>query len=138
MSRYESKYSNGKPVTGAQYITEVVCENKARIENKDLHYRFWVEPYWEKYYKNQIASAYKLIKKYDPVCIAKALSKGSGRKIFSLRANHLIPLIEKEQSKLDEAKKTQTITNVKKDNIVVKKHKEKTNILNTLEELDNG
>lgn len=138
MTQYISKYSNGKKIGAAQYITEIVCENKARRENKDLHYRFWLEPYWEKYYKNQIASAHKLVKKYDATCIAKALTRGPGRSIFSLRANHLIPLIEMEQKKLELSKQKDTISNVKQDNIVVKKYKHKKNILDTLEDLDNG
>jgi len=138
MTQYISKYSNGKKVGAAQYITEIVCENKARMEDKDLHYRFWVEPYWEKYYKNQIASAHKLVKKYDANCIAKALTKGAGRRIFSLRAKHLIPLIEIEEKKLSLAKSQKTIADIKTENIVVKKHKNKKNILDTLEDLDNG
>ena len=138
MNKYISKYSNGKKVTAAQYITEIVCENKATMENKDLHYRFWVEPYWEKYYKNQISSAHKLLKQYDAICVAKALSKGKGKRIFSLRAKHLIPLIELEEQKLKNSKSTQTLINVKKDNIITKKNKHKKNILDTLEDLDNG
>jgi len=46
VDKYISKYSNGKQVSAAQYITELICENKARIEQKDLHYRFWNNKEW--------------------------------------------------------------------------------------------
>ena len=38
--KYISKYSNGKEVSAAQYITELICENKAKQDKKDLHYKF--------------------------------------------------------------------------------------------------
>ena len=38
---YPSRYSNGKTVSAAQYITELICEHKANIEKLDLHYKFW-------------------------------------------------------------------------------------------------
>ena len=38
--KFESKYSNNKMVSAAQYITELICENKAKIDKKDIHYKF--------------------------------------------------------------------------------------------------
>jgi hypothetical protein len=61
---YPSKYSNGKFVSAAQFITEMICENKAVKENKDLHYRFWSNKQWASFYRSQIASAHKLLKEY--------------------------------------------------------------------------
>ena len=46
---YISKYSNGKEVSDAQYITEIICEKKAKREKKDLHYRFWLNKEWENF-----------------------------------------------------------------------------------------
>ena len=48
---YISKYSNGKKVSDAQYITEIICEHKAKRDKKDLHYRFWLNKEWEKFFK---------------------------------------------------------------------------------------
>ena len=41
-NKYPSKYSNNKTVSAAQYITEIICEKKAKREGKDLHYIFWL------------------------------------------------------------------------------------------------
>lgn len=100
MDKYISKYSNGKPVSAAQYITELICENKAKKDKKDLHYRFWTTKCWERYYKDQIASAYKLLKKYDAKAIISALKSGEGQKVYSLRAPFLEPIIEEMVTKI--------------------------------------
>jgi hypothetical protein len=104
-NRYPSKYSNGKTVTAAQYITEIICENKARYDKKDLHYRFWVSKEWAAFYRNQIATANKLVKKYNPAAIVKALRDPKAQRLYSLRAPSLIAIIEKEQKLLDSQNK---------------------------------
>lgn len=96
-NKYPSKYSNGKSVSAAQFITEIICENKALKDKKDLHYRFWTNKEWAAFYRSQIASAHKLLKQYSPKAIIKALKNSKARKIYSLRAPHLIPIIEQEQ-----------------------------------------
>ena len=134
MTKYPSKYSNGKSVSGAQYITEIVCENKAKREKRDLHFRFWTEPYWEKFFRNQIATANILIKTYDPIDIAKALKTISGQKIFSLRAPHLKQMIETEELKRKSLLEKPVVKIERKENIIVKKHQPNKNILDLLEE----
>jgi hypothetical protein len=134
LSKYPSKYSNGKSVSGAQYITEIVCENKAKREKKDLHFRFWTEPYWEKFFRNQIASANILIKSYDPIDIAKALKTINGQKIFSLRAPHLKKIIETEEQKRKNLNNKPIKKIERKENIIVKQHQPNKNILDLLEE----
>lgn len=90
-----SKYSNGAKVSDAQYITELICESYARKNRKDLHYRFWVEKTWAKFYRSQIGSANKLLEKYEAKDIIAALLSKEGKRIFSLRAPHLPAIIEK-------------------------------------------
>lgn len=133
-SKYPSKYSNGKYVSGAQYITEIICENKAKRDKKDLHFRFWTEPYWEKFFRNQIASANQLLKTYDPIDIAKALKTSSGQKIFSLRAPHLKRMIEQEERKRKELKNRPVTHIERKENIIVKPHQPNKNILDLLDD----
>lgn len=103
---YISKYSNGKEVTAAQYITELICENKAKKDRKDLHYRFWTNKEWASYYRNQIATANKLVEKYNEQAIVRALKTKKAEKIYSLRAPHLIAIIEEEAAKLENTNKT--------------------------------
>lgn len=99
-NKYPSKYSNGKDVSAAQYITELICEKKAKLSKEDLHAKFWLTKKWAAYYRNQIATANKLVKKYNPRAIVRALNNSKAEKIYSLRAPHLAAIIEQEDRKL--------------------------------------
>lgn len=134
--KYPSKYSNGKTVSAAQYITEIICENKAKIEKKDLYFKFWTNKEWARFYRDQIATANKLIKIYPEKAIIKALCNPKSSRIYSLRAPHLIPIIEQEKGILD----TQNSVLSKEYNREDKKfdnHKKSKSILSKLKELDN-
>lgn len=136
--KYISKYSNNKEVSAAQYITELICENKAKKDKLDLHYRFWLNKEWASYYRNQIASANKLVQKYDDVAIVRALKNTKASKIYSLRAPHLIPIIEEEQTKLNSENKTLTLDLNRPEDIKFgsKSNKSK-NIFSKLKDIDN-
>lgn len=134
--KYISKYSNGKTVTASQYITEIICENKAKKEGKDLHFRFWTNKEWSAYYRNQIATANKLVAKYPEKAIINALKNKKAEKIYSLRAPHLIAIIEQEAKILDavntELSKQYDRTEIKK----FKNNPIQNNILSKLKELE--
>ena len=138
MKKYPSKYSNGKSVSAAQYISEMICERIAKKNKQDLHYRFWLSPEWEKQYKGQIAAANKLLQKYDYAAIVSALLSASGLKIYSLRAPHLIDIIERESKKLQD--KEYKPRNIERN--LYEEGKSKTiktnNILDKLKEIDDG
>jgi hypothetical protein len=136
MDKYHSKYSNGKTVSAAQYITELVCENKAKKDKLDLHYRFWTTKTWEKYYKDQIASAYKLIKKYSAKAIVAALRSHEGQKIYSLRAPFLLPIIESKEKSIANENKELTIDLDRTDKTTFRKTLPKNNIISKLKELE--
>jgi hypothetical protein len=136
--KYPSKYSNGKSVSAAQYITEVICENKAQLSKEDLHYRFWLSKKWSLYYRNQIASANKLLEKYSPEAIVKALKSDKAKKIYSLRAPHLLPIIQQQEDLL--ASQNQTMSKIpdrKLDKTFESSESKQKNILSKLRELDN-
>jgi Fe2+ or Zn2+ uptake regulation protein len=135
--KYPSKYSNGKTISPAQYITEIICEKKAKIDKKDLHYRFWLNPIWEKFYKDQIASAYKLLKKYSDTAIIKALNSAKAEKIYSLRAPHLIPIIEQEQVACEQKNNELSIQLSRPKNVLFRNTKTDKNIISKLKDLDN-
>jgi hypothetical protein len=135
--KYLSKYSNNKEVTAAQYITEIICERKALIDKDDLHYKFWMQKKWQIFYKNQIGSAHKLLKKYTAKAIIKALQSDKGKKIYSLRAPHLIPIIEQQQTLIDQENVVFTKNINRKTDIIYKKNTNKNNILSKLKDLDN-
>ena len=60
--KYPSRYSNGKEISAAQYITEFICEKMADKNKKELTQKFWDLPEWKKDYKSQLFAAYGLLK----------------------------------------------------------------------------
>lgn len=135
-NKYISKYSNGKPVCAAKYITELVCERKAIKDKADLHYRFWLSEEWQKYFKNQIGSAYKLLKTYSDKAIVNALLTDKGKRIYSLRAPHLIAMIEQEEKKLAAENKLFTKEVDRKEEVSYSKNKTKKSIISKLKDLE--
>jgi hypothetical protein len=136
--KYISKYSNDKAVTAAQYITELICENKAKIEKKDLHFKFWISKEWSKFYRDQIATANKLLKKYEPRAVINALKDVSSSKIYSLRAPHLTGIIDKHQKLLAAENKNFTLAvDRTKKKIFEQTNKMNKNILSKLKDIDN-
>lgn len=136
---YPSRYSNGKTVSAAQYITELICEHKANIEKLDLHYKFWTNKEWSKYYRDQIATANKLLKKYTAKSIIRALNDHKAEKIYSLRAPHLSAIIDKHEALLS-LENNELTESINRDEKITfrKKSTGKPNILSKLKELDNG
>lgn len=138
-SRYESRFSKSY-VTAAQYITELICEKYARCNGHDLVQEFWKKPEWAKHYRAQIPSAYTLLKKYDAAAIILALQAKEAWNIYSLRAPHLIPLIEREQvtvtikkENLMNAKPLEVATG----EVTFRKEEKKKSAIDKLEELEN-
>lgn len=134
--KYPSKYSNGKLVSAAQYITEIICEKKAKREAKDLHYRFWLNKEWAAFYRNQISSANKLVKQYNELAVLKALNNPKAEKIYSLRAPHLIPIIEQEEKVLSLKNHELSLDLQRKKDVVYNKPKTKNNIISKLKDLE--
>jgi len=138
--KYLSRYSNNKEVSPAQYITELICEKKAKIDKADLHYRFWLSKKWSSFFRNQIGTANKLLQKYDAKAIVNALLSKDASRIFSLRAPHLLPMIEYEQLKI-EKENTEFTKSINRDQDIAfsrTKQQNKNNIFSKLEDIDNG
>lgn len=138
-NKYPSKYSNGKMVSAAQYITEIICENKAKLTGQDLHYRFWLNKKWSSYYRNQIGTANKLLEKYPEIAIVKALQTKEASRIYSLRAPHLAPIIEQQQKILESQNKSLSLEFDRKENKTYKTNRSTNNsIISRLKDLDDG
>lgn len=138
LNKYISKYSNDKVVSAAQYITELICERKASKDKKDLHYRFWLSKEWSAFFKNQIATAHKLLKQYSDKAIVNALLTEQGKKIFSLRAPHLPAIIEQQEAKLATENKNMTKHIERKTDVSYRQQDQKSNkgIISRLKELE--
>ena len=135
-SSYASRYSPDGYVTAAQLITEICCEKKAWSEKKELPLKFWELEEWAKFYRNQIASANKLLKKYAAEAILQALRDKRTKTTYSLRANWLIPIIEEYQKKVDLAASKPKVDRKVADTTIVPKQHVKKNILDKLKELE--
>jgi hypothetical protein len=137
--KYPSRYSNEKFVSAAQYITEIICEKKAKIDKEDLHHRFWTNKKWSSFFRNQIATANQLVSKYGEKAVIRALKNPKTERIYSLRAPHLLPIIEQEAEIVSKENSALTKSLERKENI---SHRQSANnpknILSKLEDIDNG
>lgn len=136
--KYISKYSNNKEVTAAQYITEIICEHYAQKNKLDLHYRFWTHKTWSAYYRNQIGTANKLLKKYNCKAIIRALNNPKSSRIYSLRAPHLVAIIESEEEKLSVENTDLNNSYERKTIKKIATNKNKKSIISKIKDLDNG
>ena len=136
--KYPSKYSNGKSVSAAQYITEIICEKKAVLDKKDLHFRFWLNKEWAAFFRNQIATANKLIKLYGEQAVIKALYNQKASKIYSLRAPHLVAIIEYEKDKLAKENKDLSLKLDRSEKKNFRQSSYKKSIISKLKDIDNG
>lgn len=93
--KYNSKYSPGKKVSPAQYITEIVCERRASSLKSKLPVFFWRLPDWKNYYIYQIRIANELLKTYSEKAILAALNSEKCKTVFSLKNPILIAQIKK-------------------------------------------
>jgi adenine-specific DNA methylase len=91
---YQSRYSPGTWITAAQYITEYLCENLAKKDHKELYPQFWKSAAWAKFFVFQCVLANRLLKKYPPEVIIRAIRLCSWA--YSLNTKKLKAKIEEE------------------------------------------
>lgn len=112
MTKYQSRYSPDKLVTEAQYITELICEKKAKLDGGELPIKFWTQKKWGSFYRQQIHMANGLLRIYSGKAIIRALNSPLAAKVYSLRAPHLDPIFRAEQDKVDALLKKQADADV--------------------------
>jgi hypothetical protein len=100
-SKYESRHGGGW-ITPAQFLAELMCERFAKKNGQDLPPKFWYKNPWKKEFFKQLSIANKLLERYDPAIVSKALRSSEGKKIFSLGAPWLKKLIDYEEYKFKE------------------------------------
>lgn len=104
-NKYPSRYSPKSWVHAAQYVTELICEKKAKTENKELPIKFWELDDWCKFYKYQIMLANRLIKEFGEHSIIAALHDSRMYKTYSLRSPFLEKIVKEYADKAEAAKK---------------------------------
>lgn len=100
-SKYQSRHGGGW-ITPAQFLAELMCERFAKKNGQDIPPKFWYKDPWKKEFFKQLSIANRLLEKYDPAIVSKALRSPDGKKIFSLGAPWLKKLIDYEEYKFKE------------------------------------
>ncbi len=97
---YHSRFAGGY-LAGGQWLAEGMCDRQARKNKTQLPERFWKSPRWEREFLMQVRHANSLLKTYSVAAIVRALRTPEGKKVYSLSAPWLDPIIRDEQAKLD-------------------------------------
>jgi len=134
-SNYPSRYSPQGWVSAPQYITEFVCEKKARKDNIDLPIKFWEIKEWKNYFRYQITLANKLLKEFSEDAIMAALKDNRCWKTYSLRSPFLRSIIEEKQIATKE-RHSADYEIVDKQEVRHKTNNNKKSIISKLRELD--
>lgn len=98
-NKYPSLYSPGGWVREDQYIIELICEKKAKLDKKDLPVQFWKQKEWEKFFKSQLRICQKLLKKYPAKAIISALKDKRSWSIYSLYAPWFEDIVKSHDNK---------------------------------------
>ena len=101
--KFTSKYiQEGKPITGAQHLAELMVERQARILLKTtLPVKFASNPKFAKEFVKQVVIANRLLKLFSVQAILAALKTKQGQKVYSLGAAYLKPIIQKTQDTIN-------------------------------------
>lgn len=101
-SKYESQYGGGW-ISAGQWLAELMCQRQANMNKKgQLPNKFWSRPEWERAYKTQLLLANGLIKAYSAKAVGCALRRKEGKKVFSLGAKWLDPVVAEEQRRIEQ------------------------------------
>jgi hypothetical protein len=100
-SKYPSKYGKSRWVTAAQWLAELMCERRARAERKTLPPEFWKDGFWGAVYRQQVAAANRLMRRFDQdgsgtgaAAVSAFLRGERGRTCYSLAGAWVVPLVE--------------------------------------------
>jgi len=106
--------STGDYISQSQYIAELMVKKQADRKGHTLVYKYWNNKgdFWANEYKNQVAEAAKLLKKYSVQAIINATNVVKWA--YSLRTRDLVAEIKNQQKKIDEQLK-----NIKKEETII-------------------
>jgi hypothetical protein len=132
---YPSRYSPGGWVRSDQYIIELICEKKARHDNKDLPIQFWKEKEWAAFFRSQLRKCKSLLNSYSSEAIIKGLQDKRSWKIYSLYAPWLLDIIDEYQTEISRPKIKEELPEMSSGTFTRKKNNKK-NILDILGEIE--
>lgn len=100
-SPFASRFGGGF-ISASQYLAENMCDRQARSKGVTLKHHFWkTDEIWKRAFLLQVRHAAGLLRVYSVEAIVNALKKPGGKRVYSLGARWLDPLVKEEQQKLD-------------------------------------
>lgn len=96
--QYTSIFSPGKKISPAQYISELICANKANHFKINLPTKFWDYPEWAQYYKAQMFKAGQFLRYYNAEVLIKVIKE---KNIWTLFASWIVEEFLKEKRRVD-------------------------------------
>jgi len=106
---YKSKYCHeGKEVSAAQYLAELMCERVARQKNVELPDRFWQADKWNTIFRRHITQCLRLLKLFSEESVVKAFHDDRTKDFISF-GNPLFKSIIRQYEKEREAKLKQPL-----------------------------
>ncbi len=96
---WESRFGGGF-ISNAQYLAETMCDRMARKEGRELQFHFWNLDLWKRKFLLQVRAANSLLKVYDCFAIIRALKTTEGKRIYSLGAKWLVPIVKLKQEEI--------------------------------------
>jgi len=118
-SCFQSKFGGGW-ISPGQFLAEIMSERFALSNGERLPHRFWNDPYWLKKFKLQIKHANELLKKYPIEPILRALEHKDLKRVYSFGLKSvIIPIIEREQRKINNAKLAGNVISVEEEEKVI-------------------
>lgn len=101
-SPYESRWGAGF-IPAHSYLAEMMCERQAQKEGTTLFPKFWNDARWKKVFRQQQNEALILLRKHGlpAEAVVRVLRSDEGRKTYSLGAEWLDPLFDREKKRLE-------------------------------------
>lgn len=137
--QYPSISTPGVEQYGPQYITEILISRQEARHNRRLPQRFWsANKEWSKRYRTSLLFVRKFLKLHSEEATIAALLSGEGKNIAYLQDKRLVPLVEKEQQRIDRLSNLENViepVEINEDSKPMKQHGSAT-VLSKLRELD--
>lgn len=98
---YPSRFGKSRWISAPQYLAELMCSRRAAGEKTPLPLEFWQDKAWGAYFRRQVVAASRLIRLPGPdatmgaKAVSQVLRSESGKKVWSLDAPFLVPLVHK-------------------------------------------
>lgn len=106
-NRYRSSKGTGL-LTAAQYLAELSCMRVAAHDHVHLPEGYWKSSKWLREFQIQSRNARRLLGMFDTAAVFAAWKSPAAKKIWSIGSKKFLPIVEREQQKIDRQSKAGT------------------------------